>query len=335
MATPKKQADGSWRIQIEIAGVRSSKSASTKRECENWAAIRTAELRNDAKTGLSGNHTLLAALRKYATDVSPKNKGERWEVVRLKALERQLPVSLPIQRITSQTLSEWRDDRLRSVNKSTGLPLKPASVLREMKLLGSVFEVARREWRWISENPLKDVRKPSSPEHRTRTIKFTETRKLLKTMGYHDGKPQSITQALAVCMLFALSTGMRNGEIIGMTWANVKDDHVHLPDTKTDKARDVPLSKVGKRLLDRMRGFDTVQVFGLSSQTRDALFRKYRDRAGIEGLTWHDLRHSAATRLGKAGNLSVIELCKIFGWADPKQAMTYFNPTVQDLAAKL
>lgn len=327
MATPKKQADGSWRIQIEIAGVRSSKSASTKRECENWAAIRTAELRNDAKTGLSGNHTLLEALRKYAADVSPKNKGERWEVVRLTALERQLPVSLPIQRITAQTLSEWRDGRL--------LKVKPASVLREMKLLGSVFEVARREWRWIAENPLKEVRKPSSPEHRTRTIKFTETRKLLKTMGYHDGKPQSITQSLAVCMLFALSTGMRNGEIIGLTWANVKDDYVHLPDTKTDKSRDVPLSKVGKRLIERMRGFDPALVFGLSSQTRDALFRKYRDRAGIKGLTWHDLRHSAATRLGKAGSLSVLELCKVFGWSNPAQAMQYFNPTVQDLAAKL
>jgi integrase len=334
MATPKKIATG-WRIQIEIAGIRDSKVLPTKRECENWAAIRTAELRNNAKTGLSGNHTLLQALRKYATDVSPKNKGERWEVVRLTALERQLPVSLPIQRITAQILSEWRDDRLRTVSKSTGNTIKPASVLREMKLLGSVFEVARREWRWIVENPLKEVRKPSSPEHRSRTIKFTETRKLLKTMGYQRGKPQSITQALAVCMLFALSTGMRNGEIIGLTWANVKDGYVHLPDTKTDKSRDVPLSKVGKRLLDRMRGFDPELVFGLTSQTRDALFRKYRDRAGIQGLTWHDLRHSAATRLGKAGSLSVLELCKVFGWSNPAQAMQYFNPTVQDLAAKL
>lgn len=327
MATPKKQPDGSWRIQFEVHGTRCSKSAPTKRETEQWAAIRTAELRNDAKTGLSGNHTLLQALRKYATDVSPKNKGERWEVVRLTALERQLPVTLPIQRITAQTLSEWRDDRLRKV--------KPASVLREMKLLGSVFEVARREWRWIAENPLKEVRKPSSPEHRTRTIKFTETRKLLKTMTYHRGKPQSITQALAVCMLLALSTGMRNGEIMGLTWANVKNGYVHLPDTKTDKSRDVPLSKVGLRLLERMRGFDAVLVFGLTSQTRDTLFRKYRDRAGIEGLTWHDLRHSAATRLGKAGKLSVIELCRIFGWNDPRMAMVYINPTVQDLAAKL
>jgi integrase len=327
MATPKKQADGSWRIQIEIAGVRSSKSASTKRECENWAALRTAYLRNDAKTGLSGNHTLLQGLRKYATDVSPKNKGERWEVVRLTAFERQLPVSLPIQRITAQTMSEWRDARL--------LKVKPASVLREMKLLGSVFEVARREWRWITENPLKEVRKPSSPEHRTRTITFSETRRLLKAMGYHDGKPQSITESLAVCMLFALSTGMRNGEIINLTWANVKNGYVHLPDTKTGLSRNVPLSRVGLHLLDRMRGFSPELVFGITSQTRDTLFRKYRDKVGVKGLTWHDFRHSAATRLGKTGRLSVIELCQIMGWNDPKMAMVYVNNSVHDLAAKL
>lgn len=327
MATPKKLAAGGWRIQIEIAGNRDSKVCSTKRECEQWAATRSHQLRSDAQTGLSGNHTLLAALKKYANDVSPKNKGERWEVVRLTSFEKQLPVTLPIQRISPDILGQWRDERLQKV--------KPASVLRDMKLLGSVFEVARREWRWIADNPLKEVRKPSSPEHRTRTIKFMETRKLLRAMHYHDGKPQSITQALAVCMLFALSTGMRNGEIMAMTWENVRAGYVHLPDTKTGLVRDVPLSKVGLKLLERMRGFDPELVFGMASQTRDALFRKYRGRAGIEGLTWHDLRHSAATRLGKAGRLSVIELCKIFGWADPKQAMIYFNPTTQDLAAKL
>lgn len=327
MATPKKQADGGWRIQIEIAGIRDSKVFPTKRQCEQWAATRTAQLRNDAKTGLSGNHTLLIALRKYATDVSPKNKGERWEVVRLTAFERQLPVSLPIQRITPEMLSQWRDGRLQQV--------KPASVLRDMKLLGSVFEVARREWRWIAENPLKEVRKPSSPEHRTRTIRFTETRKLLRVMTYLNGKPQSITQALAVCMLFALSTGMRNGEIMGLTWANVHAGYVHIPLTKTDKVRNVPLSKVGIKLLERMRGFDPVLVFGMQSQTRDALFRKYRDKAGIKGLTWHDLRHSAATRLGKAGRLSVLELCRIMGWSNTTQALVYVNPSVQDLAAKL
>lgn len=332
MATPKKIATG-WRIQIEIAKQRDSKVFATKRECENWAAIRTAELRNDAKTGLSGNHTLLAALRKYATDVSPKNKGERWEVVRLTAFERQLPVSLPIQRITPEILSQWRDGRL--------LKVKPASVLREMKLLSSVFEVARREWRWIADNPLKDVRKPKDSPHRERIITFLETRKLLRLMGYTKTKPATALQSLAVCMLFSLSCGVRSGEAVQLPWEHVNKHpgnsgmFIYLPKTKNGHAREVPLSKVAIQLIERMRGYNDTRVFGLTDQQRDSWFRSCKDKADIQDLHWQDLRHSAATRVVAGGKIKVLELCKIFGWKNVNQIMTYFNPSVWDLAAKL
>ena len=38
-------------------------------------------------------------------------------------------------------------------------------------------------------------------------------------------------------------------------------------------------------------------VFGLRSDQLDALWRKLRDRAGVEGLTYHDSRHAAIKRL--------------------------------------
>jgi integrase len=84
-----------------------------------------------------------------------------------------------------------------------------------------------------------------------------------------------------------------------------------------------------------MRDFDPVSVFGLTTQTLDALFRRYRLRAGLEGFTFHDARHTAATRIGLSGKLSALELAKMFGWRDLKRCLTYFNPTVGELAAKL
>jgi len=45
-----------------------------------------------------------------------------------------------------------------------------ATVRRELTLLGAVFEEARREWHWVSMNPVRDVRKPietHSPERTT------------------------------------------------------------------------------------------------------------------------------------------------------------------------
>jgi len=33
--------------------------------------------------------------------------------------------------------------------------------------------------------------------------------------------------------------------------------------------------------------------------------------------------------------VQLLELCKMFGWSDPKMAMIYFNPSANDLANKL
>jgi integrase len=84
-----------------------------------------------------------------------------------------------------------------------------------------------------------------------------------------------------------------------------------------------------------MDGWDEETVFGVSASTLDALFRRARKRAGLEGFTFHDARHSAATRLALSGRWNVLELCKAFGWSNPAQAMTYFNPSAEELAGKL
>jgi uncharacterized protein with NRDE domain len=44
---------------------------------------------------------------------------------------------------------------------------------------------------------------------------------------------------------------------------------------------------------------DVGGAFGLSEGQRDALWRKVRARAGVEGLTFHDGRATAITRLSK------------------------------------
>ena len=82
-----------------------------------------------------------------------------------------------------------------------------------------------------------------------------------------------------------------------------------------------------------MRGWDDELVFGLKAASLDALFRRYRVQAGLEGFTFHDSRHTAATMLAK--KVDVLTLCKIFGWKDTKQSLTYYNPTSSSIAALL
>ena len=69
--------------------------------------------------------------------------------------------------------------------------------------------------------------------------------------------------------------------------SRVFGDHALLPVTKT-KPRSVPLSRKAIRTIERMRGWDDELVFGLKPSTLDAMFRKYRERAGLSGFTFHD-----------------------------------------------
>jgi integrase len=55
----------------------------------------------------------------------------------------------------------------------------------------------------------------------------------------------------------------------------------------------------------------------------------------LAGFTFHDARHTAATRLAMGRRVDVLELCRIMGWKNPKQAMVYFNPTASQIAARL
>lgn len=317
--TPVK--DG-YRAQVYVNGKRSSKTLPTKREAMNWAAARETELR-DVAGGKGTKNTLHQALDKYADEVSPGRRGERWEIIRLDAIKRQL-IDVRLANLTPADLATWRDKRLKAV--------KSSSVLRDISLLSAVLEAAKTDWEWIKVNPMREIRKPSPPQHRNRTIAWSEIRGMLRALG-HARRPRTVSQAVALAFCLALRTGMRAGELCGLPWAAVKGDHLVLEMTKNGTRREVPLSAKAQLLMERARGIDTDSVFALKTQTLDALFRKARDRAGLAGFTFHDSRHTAATWI--SGKLDVLDLCKMFGWSDPKQAMVYYNPKVSAIARRL
>jgi len=311
-----------YRVQLYVKGQRDSRTFDTKKAAQLWSAQRTIDLQTIASGQEGALRTVQDAFDKFAGEVSPTHKGERWEVVRLAKLGRDFP-RLTIDKLTSTHIQQWRDRRLKEVG--------PASVLREMKLLNSVFEQARREWRWLAENPCTEVRKPSAPAHRNRVITRQEARLILRALDYP--RRDSARHSVAHAFLLAMRTGMRAGELAAMTWPDVRDGFVRLPKTKNGTARDVPLSAKAGRILGKMRGYHQESVFGVSAGSIDVHFRAARARAGLSGMTWHDTRHTAATWI--AGKLELLELCKMFGWRDPKQAMVYFNPSASDLARKL
>lgn len=336
MAKPKKTAAGTYRIQIDVKGRRDAATFPTARECNEWAAHRRVELLAAAAGGKAGarilgeSKTLNDAVLRYKEEVSPSKRGWRWEFLRIDAFLRQpkWPGDRPMSELDEQDLIGWKNERRKAV--------KDGTVIREMGLLSSILEEARREWHWIERNPMADVKRPSSPMNRERVISDFEVRCMLRAMSWSsDGPMTQKKHVVARCFIHALLTGMRAGEIANLRWEDVRPSHCILRQgkTKTGQGRIVPLSKSAGRNIESMRGYDSEFVFGIGEGTLDVIFRRCRERAGLSGFTFHDSRHTAATRI--AQKLHLLDLCKMFGWSDPKRAMTYYNPTAEQIADRL
>lgn len=282
----------------------------------------------DLKRGIV-KATLQDAIDRYIKEVCPDIKSGPNYAKRLKALARVhglLPTLRQIGDVTAQDLSAFRDKRLAVVAVAT--------VRKEMTILRSVFESARRDWGMIATNPIGDVKKPPAPPSRDRLFGGDELTRITCQLGYTD-KVETLQHQVAVALLLAFETAMRSGEIVGLTWPRVHLEarYVSLPETKNGDSRDVPLSTKAVALLKQLQGIDPVQVFTVTDASRDALFRKARDACKIHNLHFHDSRANAITRLAK--KLDIHDLARMIGHRDLKSLLIYYRKSASDIAGDL
>lgn len=312
-----------WRAQVFVRGVRTSKIHDTKAQASSWALEQQAELAGDKLP----DKTFGQALERYAAEVAPLHKGETWEVRRLTAMGRHKLASKRLAVIVGADIAAWRDERLRSV--------APASVLREMKLMRSVFESCRCDFGWLRSNPMQDVTRPTAPASRKRRITADEVERLRLAFGLGEHlAADTATQRVGLAFLLGLETAMRAGEMLGLRWGDVELDacYVRLPRTKNGDAREVPLSPQAVDIL-RVLPVGDGPVFGIEEKSRDALFRKIRARAALTDLHFHDSRAEAIWRLSK--KLDVLQLARVIGHRDLKSLMIYYNESASELAKRL
>lgn len=305
-----------------VAGKRYSGTFDTKAAALAWEA----QQRVDAggKKAALITKTCADAFVKYECEVSKLKRGHRWEAFRLAAFAAMPLGGVRMCDLSSTHIAAWRDERLLSV--------QGGSVTREMNLLSHVFSVARKEWRWIAANPMTDVARPRGKPARDRLITVDEITKICIALGWDHlaigVTPKTKQQRIALAFLFAIETAMRAGEICALQKDDVVGRVARLRMTKNGLPRDVALSPRAVELWAMVP-----DGFELTPATLDAMFRRARDTTGIEGLTFHDTRHEAITRL--AGKLTVLDLARMVGHQDIRQLQIYYNATADDIAAKL
>jgi integrase len=303
-----------------------TKTFSSKLDAERWA--RSVESAMDSRqyvcTREAERTSFGELLRRYRETVTPMKRGAVEEAFRLKALERRRLAALSIVNVTPQVIADFRDERLRECCAST--------VIRDLAVLSSIFNHARREWSLGISNPVALVRKTSSPPGRDRVLTPDEECRLL-----HHAEPTGRRNPLLrPLIVLALETAMRRGELLGLTWGDIHLDRsvVRLPLTKNGSARWVPLSS---RAVAAVSGLDRdrhVRPFPISIAALDKMFGRLCERAEIDGFRFHDLRHTATTRLAQRLP-NVIELAAVTGHRLLQMLKRYYHPTPEGLAVKL
>jgi integrase len=196
------------------------------------------------------------------------------------------------------------------------LSQSPATVDKYLKNLSHAFSVAVNDWAWLDNNPVKKVKNPKLPRGRVRFLDDNERAKLLTACQ------ESANAWLYPCIVLALSTGMRQGELMGLKWpdVNLKDGYLILHHTKNNERRRIPLAGLGLELLAehaKVRRLDTPLLFPGTIHKNKPIdlrtpFEKALKTAGINDFRFHDLRHCTASYLAMNG-ASLGEIAEILG----------------------
>lgn len=201
--------------------------------------------------------------------------------------------------VTPPLIGEYRDKLLAGFTPR-GNKRSPSTVVRYIASLSHVFTVAINEWEWLEDNPVKKVSKPKEPRGRVRFLDDDERKRLL------DECKASPNEYLFPVVQLALSTGMRQGEIMNLQWEHVdlEKRRICLYETKNGEIRAVPIVGPALKVITELRDkrpFEIGLLFpGHNPQKPIDLrfpWEKALEKAGIEDFRFHDLRHCTASYL--------------------------------------
>lgn len=152
---------------------------------------------------------------------------------------------------------------------------------------------------------------------------------------------------LKLLIVAAIQTGMRRGEMLKLTWADLDARpgwiRLRASTTKTGRERFVPIHPNVQGVIDFLRvdangekkpadGRVFSNEVGEPIKSFATAFRNARERDGVANFRWHDLRHEFGSRILETGG-NIIEARDLLGHTDVKTTLRYLNLTDDHLKA--
>ncbi len=239
--------------------------------------------------------------------------------------------------VTLDNIDKVKVADYRSMRIADGLGMQTLGL--EITFLNAMLNAAKKEWGWIKSNPLDDVKKAVDKRHKkviTRWLLDDEEEELFKAFKEYPEK-----EWLRNMVIFALHTGMRQGELRGLQWKdiNVSRAVAQLDITKNRNPRTVPLNNTAMKLLvdmhsKKFKSSDYIFHQGnnaeLTKRTVQRQFSTVIKKAEIKEFRFHDLRHTAATWMVQHG-VDLYRVSKILGHSSIKETERYAHHCTESI----
>lgn len=234
--------------------------------------------------------------------------------------------NLPIKSITHSDIERFKLHRLKTPTVR-GCELTIASVNRELELMRAVMRYAHRQG-WIPRSPFETgapLISKADEVRRERVLTHDEEARLLAAC---EGRRAHLRPLL----ITALDTAMRRGELFQLRWSDVDFQSgvikVRATTTKTMRARTVGMTKRVSEELSKLWEISLQDpdelVFGVRDTVKKGFASACRE-AGITNFRFHDIRHTAITRMVQTGAPQT-EIMKVSGHTQMITFLRYVNP---------
>jgi integrase len=302
-------------------------------DARKWAAATESAIREGRhfKTTESKKHTFAEAIDRYCTDVLPVKftaKEQRNRHPILTWWKNEIGVHVMAD-LASPMFAKCRDDLLKKTSK-TGKQFSADSVKKYFGVIQNVLKYCVNEWHWLEQSPLRDrpLEMPELPPGRIRFLDDDERERLIKACR------ESANPLLYPAFILALSTGMRQGELMNLYWkdpatpptetawgvVHLKQNCIVLHSTKNGERRRVPLVGPGLEIMQehtKLRRLDSQLLFPSPERPQQPMELKKSwftalKQAEISNFRWHDIRHTTASYLVMSG-ASLAETAEILG----------------------
>jgi len=348
-----RKPNGSWRAQITLDGRRLSYSARTRQECQEWIRKMLNRI-DEGMTFASSKITLDDFFSSWLISMKASIKPRTWSQYE-QLVHQHICPSLGYIRV-----KDLRPDQIQSLyNRLQEHEIGVHTIRKIHAVLHSALSHASK-MNMIRVNPASAAIKPQEPVREMAILDESQVTQMLITAQNTRLEP---------ILHLAVTTGMREMEILGLKWTDLDwikhtlkiERQLARPEVKTSRYAS-PKTRSGRRTIKL--GSRTIDVLRNHSERQHAErraaaenwnenglmftnsignpldptnllrdFKKLLQAAGLPVIRFHDLRHTAASLMLNHG-IPVLVVARMLGHSRPSITLDVYGHLIPSMQAE-